>query len=332
MKIATSLLLSALGAAVLIANAQAGAPIDETRAVGADTVISVDLLNGELTVVGSDRAEFHISGELSDDAVGYRLVDRDNGLHFEEEREARVCTGIGRDCGAGEGARLTLEVPRNGILRVEGTNLDVDVRDLERNTEIKLINGAIAATNLKGVVKLNTVNGEIRSRGLDGRISLETVNGSIDDRDSSGTLIEYQTVNGDIESNTRAERIRLDNVNGEIELMLSNIDELQASTVGGEMEIIATLNTLAQVELSSVNGDIELAVPTTTSANFVISTSVGGRIENELSSDKPVRRDRFVNSSDLNFTLNGGTAQVRINTVSGDITLCAPDADQEPGC
>jgi DUF4097 and DUF4098 domain-containing protein YvlB len=312
--------------------AHAGDMIDETRPVNADAVISVELVNGFLKVVGWDRQEFHVSGELSDDAEGFELEERGTGLHFEEELDRRNCFRFDDCRDRDRDANLTIEIPRNGILRLEGTNIDVDISGLERNTEVELVNGEINAANLKGMMSLSTVNGDIHASALDGRVSLETVNGRIVDENSTGSLIEYQTVNGDIESNTKGPRVRLENVNGEIELMLGNIDELEASTVGGDIEISATLNSLAEVDLSSVHGRIDLALPASTSASFEVRTSVGGRIDNDLSSDKPVRRDRFVNSSDLDFSLNGGASDVKISTVSGNIKLCSAGADPVPGC
>ncbi|MDR0780012.1 MAG: hypothetical protein LBF16_04870 [Pseudomonadales bacterium] len=331
--------------------AHAGTPIDETHAVNPDAVIAVDLLNGHLKIVGWDRQEFHISGTLSYNATGFTLQERDNGLYFTEELEPRGnCLGNnpcrnngqnannnqnannGQNPNNGQNADLTLEIPRNGILRLRGTNIEVRLSGLERNTEVALVNGTITAEDLKGVVKLNTVNGGIHTHNLEGRLSLETVNGRISDQNSSGNLIDYRTVNGRIESSTQGSHVRLNNVNGKVDLLLGDIDLLEASTMGGDIKIAAALNALAAVDLSSVRGRIELALPAAASADFALRTSVGGHIDNALSSDKPVQRNRFANASNLDFVLNGGGANVKITTLSGDIKLCAASADPVPGC
>ncbi|HWK54555.1 MAG TPA: DUF4097 family beta strand repeat-containing protein [Hyphomicrobiales bacterium] len=329
------LLLAALFTAPLL---HAGEAIDETRPVDENGVISIELVNGFVRLVAWDRAEFHVSGELSDNASGFELRERGSGLRFEEtfEPDGNTCFGFfgcqGRSSRS-DGADLLIEVPRNGIVRLKGTNIDVEVSQLERNTEVELINGEISADRLKGVVKLNTVNGDIRATGLDGQLALETVNGRIADRESSGSRIDLRTVNGGIESNSRSERIRVDNVNGGIDLTLGNIDDLEVSTVGGQVDIRTALNPLAQLQISSVHGRIDVALPAATSATFLVSTAVGGRIANELSNDEPVRRSRFVNSSDLNFVLGGGESDVRISTVSGSVRLCEAEANsQRAGC
>jgi DUF4097 and DUF4098 domain-containing protein YvlB len=326
--------LGALSLALAVSAAQAGVMIDETRPANGNSEISVELVNGFITVRGWERPEFHISGTLSDKAEGFELETDDEELRFEEELNRRDdCFGQADNCqSTDQGVNLTLEMPRNARLRLEGANLKADLSGLERNTEVEVINGEIIASNLKGVVELQVINGDIRVSALEGRVSLETVNGNITDTNSSGSRGDYQTVNGNINSNTTASRVHLDNVNGEIALLLGNIDELEASTVGGGIKVKATLNARAEVELSSVQGSIELALPESTSANFEVSASVGGRIDNRLNSNTAMLRGRFSNSSDLDFSLNGGDADVEVSTVSGRITLCVAGAGTAPGC
>jgi hypothetical protein len=81
------------------------------------------------------------------------------------------------------------------------------------------------------------------------------------------------------------------------------------------------MNELGQIDISSVGGRIDLTLPASTSARFHVTTAVGGRINNGLSDDAPVRENRYVNSSELNFAINGGNGDVSISTVSGNITL-----------
>jgi hypothetical protein len=321
-----------LSAAILLALASnpllAGEDIDETRAMDADGLVRVELTNGHVTIRGWDRSEFHIAGELSDAAEGFELRDTDGNIRFEEDidRNSRGfdcsffgCRGDSRD----RNSELEIQIPRNSVLRFEGVNIDVDVSELQGNTEIEVVNGEIIAENLSGTVQLKTVNGEIEAENLDGRLALETVNGRIRDRDSKGSRIEFSAVNGDIRSNTSAARVSAGNVNGEIELQLGAVDELDISTVGGRVETNASLLDGAHVDISSVNGRIELAVPAGSSARFTLSTAVNGHINNELTDDQPVKQNRFVSSEDLSFELGRGNADVEISTVSGTITVCA---------
>jgi hypothetical protein len=52
-----------------------------------------------------------------------------------------------------------------------------------------------------------------------------------------------------------------------------------------------------------------------------VNTEVNGRITNQLTDDQPEREDRYVNSSSLDFVMNGGRADIDISTVSGNVML-----------
>lgn len=314
-----------LGVAVLQAvQAVAGEPIDETRDVDPNAIIDVELVNGVVTLTGWDQNRFHISGELSDAAEGYSLRVVSGGIRFEEDIDRSRfgnCWGFNNRCRRGDGADLSIELPRNSILRFEGTNIEVTVEGLYGSTDIELVNGDVYASNLRGTIKIETVNGDVDASDLNGRISLETVNGSIEDNNSAGPRLSLSTVNGSIESVTRSLYVSAETVNGGIELETGALDELQVSTVGGSLEVQTALNPGGEINMNSVSGRIELTVPASTSAHFNVQTAANGRIDNELSDDRPERRNRYVNSRELDFTLNGGNGDVSISTVNGNVTL-----------
>lgn len=302
----------------------AGIPIDETRAVDADAVIDIDITNGRVTITGWDRNEFRISGELGDAVDSYDLRVVGGGIRFDENTDRRSrwpCWN--RNCygGRGDHSVLDIRVPHDSLVQFEGVNVEVELDDLRANSTVEVVNGSIRAQALGGVVKLETVNGSIDASGLSGRIDLETVNGSIKDVDSSGTRVTYSTINGDIRSNTGSARISAENVNGLIDMELGTLDELELSTVGGRVDVTTGMSTGGHIRISSVSGRVDLTVPADISARFNVSTAVGGRIDNRLSDEEPVRENRFINSSELRLSLNGGDGDIQISTVTGNVTL-----------
>lgn len=301
----------------------AGEAISETLPVDADAVISIELLSGHVTISGHDAASFTIEGTLNDAAEGFTLRESNGNIHFEEiiqRRQGRWWIP-GHAGGSGTGAVLDIRVPRAGVLRFDGTDTDLDLSDLAGNTSVEVVNGRIVASRLDGVTRLETINGSIDSEQLGGRVSLETLNGGINDRNSAASRVTFSAVNGSIRSDTRSAHVTASNVNGEITLDLHNLDELEVSTVSGTMDIFGILNDGAHVDLSSVGGRVELHLPASTSASFHVSTAVGGRIRNELSTAEAQQKNRYVNSRELDFAINGGRGNVNISTVSGNITL-----------
>ncbi len=325
---ATHVLNTTLTAALLLhaAGALAGDPIDETRDVSADAMIDIEVTNAVVTIIGWDENRFHVAGEISTRADGYELREVAGGIRFREEIERGRWNGCGGGWNSGCGGNqdlttIEIHVPRNSRVRLEGLNAEVSAEGLNGSTDIETVNGEVVVTGLQGSVKVETTNGDIDASNLNGRVTLETVNGTIDDEGSAGTRMSLTTVNGDINSNTASPSVSVESTNGDIEIEAAALDRLDASTTNGRLEISATMNPQAQIDMTSVGGRIELTLPATTSANFDVSTSVGGRITNHLSDDVPERKSRYVNSSELDFTLNGGGGEVDISTVHGNITL-----------
>jgi DUF4097 and DUF4098 domain-containing protein YvlB len=186
---------------------------------------------------------------------------------------------------------------------------------------VEIVNGPIEANNLRGRINIETVNGSIDTGNLDGRISLSTVNGRIRDRESSGERVSYNNVNGSIISNSRSQRVDAETVSGSIELDLAGIEDLETSSVSARVIVSLELLEGGRVDMSNVSGYTELLVNRDISARFEINTAVGGDIDNDLSDHQPVQENRFINSSELQFSLNGGTGSVEISSVSGGILI-----------
>lgn len=331
----SSLTLSAIAALlpVIAGTALAGTPIDERRPMDSNGLVTLDLTNATVRITATDSNEFHISGELGDDVDEYELRDSNGSIHFEEDiRRGNNDWNWNWDCWRRDNddcdrdfdqrfSDLDIAIPPGSVLRLDGINGDVSVTGLTNSTNISIVNGDLTLDSLGGTIKAETVNGSLDTERLQGRVSLETVNGEITDRDSIVDRIDYSTVNGDLFTNVRSPQVDAETVNGDMELELGNVEQLDLSTVGGRIEVDTSLADNADIEISSVHGRINLTVPASTSARFIVNTEVNGRINNQLTDDEPERENRYVNSSNLNFTLNGGSADVDITTVSGNITL-----------
>lgn len=321
----TLFMLAAL--ACLPGLAMAGETIDETSDASDNEVIDIEVINGDITITGWDRMEVSFKGELSDRAEAYDFSSRNGVTRFEEEYEDRS-NFFGRNCSNWfdcdddiDPTELEISVPRNSTVRLEGINVGLQLRDITGNTHVEIVNGTIEATNLQGRIDIETVNGSIETSNLDGRINLSAVNGRIRDRGSRGDRVSYDNVNGSIISDTRSQRVDAETVSGSIELDLDKVSDLETSAVSARVIVSLELLEGGRVDMSNVSGRTELLVNRDISARFDINTAVGGDIDNDLSDHQPLRENRFINSSELQFSLNGGSGNVEMSSVSGDILI-----------
>ncbi|PCK33439.1 DUF4097 family beta strand repeat-containing protein [Pseudoalteromonas piscicida] len=304
-----------IGLAALPAMVFAGESIDKELSIPADGKVIIENQRGDVTIKTWDQAMFKVTGELDDKAEGYKLETSGEVTEFVVKMPRRY-----KSWGGGDGSTLTIYMPRTSELDFEGVIVDVAAADLTAGARIKTVNGNIKVEQISGKISLETVNGDIDSRDLDGNIQFETVNGDIDDVASKGKL-RFNAVNGEIKTQTTATELRLENVNGEVELKMAALKDLRLSTVNGEIAVYADeLLDNASINMESVSGDIELNFPKDVSARFEINAHSGGRISNKLSSDQ-VKKAKYGPARSLEFVLNGGNADVEIDTVSGDIEL-----------
>lgn len=296
--------------------AVAGEKIDETINVPVNKRIFIDNQRGDVRVEGWDKAELKISGELDDKAQGYRLEIEGDRIEFIVKMPRTTSSGWSRN----DGSNLTIFMPKTSELELSGVNVNVIASNLSMGSDIDVVNGDITLSAISGDISVETVNGDVDAVGLSGDIRYETVNGEINDKDSKGTL-RFTAVNGDIKSKTQAQDVRLENVNGDIDFAFDAIKRLRINTVNGEAEVhINRLLDNADVRFESVSGDAEFYFPADVSAEFEIEAHANGKIINQLSADK-VNKAKYGPASELEFSINGGNADIEMDTISGRIEL-----------
>ncbi|MBE0369683.1 DUF4097 family beta strand repeat-containing protein [Pseudoalteromonas aurantia] len=295
----------------------AGDKINEQINIPNGGKVLIENQRGDVTINSWDQDVFKVTGTLDDKALGFSLETQGTVTEFIVKMPK---LNRGWNHGSGQGSNLKIYMPKNSELSFEGVNVDVSASNLIAGAQIKTVNGSVKADKLTGKVSLETVNGDVDATDLSGNIRYETVNGEIEDRNSQGKL-RFNAVNGDIESTTSATEIRLENVNGEVDLNIKELNELRLNTVNGEIDIrVAKMGDNASMNMDTVSGDVRLFFPQDVSARFDIDAHSGGHIVNGLSSDK-VKRAKYGPSRELEFSINGGRADVEVDTVSGRIEL-----------
>lgn len=291
--------------------------VKQSLKVSPDSRIDIQHLNGRADIKGWDKDEVKVEGELGDRTEEFIFERRGNQVYIK----VRVERGRNWYQKNSSKDNLEIHVPRQASVSYKSTNAKMSVADVQGGTRAELINGELRAKNLAGRVSLEAVNGDIQTNGFNtDRLRIETVNGDIQDRNSSSKVVILDSVNGDIESNNTSRDVSVETVNGSMNLTLSAIDDLQLSTVNGHIEATLSLADDASVQASSVGGAIDMYFAQSVSARFDIQGHAGGRIVNKLSDHQPSKA-KYGPRRSLEFSLNGGKAEVELSTVSGRIRL-----------
>lgn len=297
---------------MLSANALADIEVSESIPSNNVTNVSINNQSGKVKVIGWDKEEIKVEGTLGDDAKN--LMFSKKGAQVVIEVDYPNSSQWHAD-----GSNLTIYMPKALRMKSIGVSTDMSLNNLHGGVEVRTVSGDISAKALTESIELNSVSGNIKSHELSGKISLAAVSGDIIDKNSQGRL-EIRAVSGEVDTNTKAKEVFFNNVSGDSELNLAEITELRIRTVSGNLVVKLSLNDKGLVKGSTVSGDLDFIFQSGVDADFSIKSSVGGDIENGLTSAK-AEHPEYGPGAKLNFQTGSGSALVRVATVSGNVSV-----------
>jgi putative adhesin len=303
MRIAT---LRPIAACALLAasNAWAAAyPVDEHRPADPQGQVEIINVSGRVEVIGWDKPEIEVAGTLSADidkleisAAGNRTTVRvvpvgSEGLqwglrlHFQHE------------------AILTVHVPRGASISASLVSADITVRDVLGDQELQTVSGEVRSTVARDA-RIHTVSGDVHlSAGSD-----------------SG-LLEIGTVSGDVEVTGGHGDVSVNTISGASKLVLGALTHARFKSVSGDYHIRASLAADGLLEGQSVSGDLDVEFTGgEPEAEFELHTFSG---DLKTCFGPKAVHENYGPGSRLSFRSGTGSAHVRIDTKSGDVSVCA---------
>jgi len=271
----------------------AGEFVEKSLSAQPNGIVEIHNVRGDIKVLGWDKQEVEIRGELDD------LAEE---LIFEKQGKVTLIRVKmpNKNVNHGDGSKLVINIPNGNRLDFSGVSTDLIIK------------------NIDGGIDIRTVSGDVDGKNIHKQLFVTTVSGDIEFKDSSGRA-KLGTVSGDIEGNLNSQGISANSVSGDVELELTEFDELSASTVSGDLKIEGKLKDDGEASLNNVSGDITLKLASKVNARANIKSGPGGSITNGLSSDKV--KEIFPNQQKLQMTLGDGSGRIKIYTVSGSIRL-----------
>ena len=221
----------------------------------------------------------------------------------------------------------TYPLTPDGHIRVQNINGSIEVEAWDRNEvhvlAIKVAENAEALKNIEIDIKAksDSITIEADHRGGANRGAFGQTVRSAQVRfylkvPRNAVLDEIGTVNGASRVSNRANAVRVSAVNGSITATnLSGSTTLE--TVNGGIAVgFAKLDPNSKVSLNTVNGRVSITLPPDAEAT-VKANSLSGKIENALG----LRVHKRMVGTDMHGKIGSGTAQVRLNSISGAITI-----------
>jgi hypothetical protein len=142
-----------------------------------------------------------------------------------------------------------------------------------------------------------------------------------------GVIVDLRTVNGGVRLNNLANEIHAKTTNGGVhgENITPSVIEASAVNGGVEFNLGSPLDTTDSVDLETVNGGVILEMPSESKATIAARCVNGGVNVDDLDIAREEQSSPQDKRRRLNGTMNGGGANVKMNTTNGGIHLLRSD-------
>jgi hypothetical protein len=254
----SSLAVCVLAVALLaVGGAWAANSVDETKAARPDGSVEIGLISGDLTVVGWDRPEIRVRGDLGSGQPEFRFEVEGAEAEIEVEPRDERTMGPGLD--------LEISVPRDSSVEVSGISVDVSISGITGIVEVETVSGDVEVRQAPAQLEIEGVSGDVEVLGDTPIEDLEVqvVSGSVlvDAPLSPSASVDLESVSGDltIKAATNASiRFDVETFSGSIESAFGGAptktskftpaQELSFSVGGGD----------ANVDMQSFSGKVRI--------------------------------------------------------------------------
>lgn len=260
-------------------------------------VVEISSTNGTVDVTGWDRPAVSVKAELAAD------VDRVEVTNSGDHTVVRVIQHhSGMSFSGHEETHLRVQVPKDSEVDVSTVSADMTSTGVLGAQRLKSVSGDITAEIGPSDIEAKSVSGslKLRGKGQPAKLHVSTVSGDLELKHAAGDL-EATTVSGEATVELDPARsVRVRSTSGDIhfEGRLTRGADFDGQTVSGDLKVRAGAEDGLTFEAATVTGDINDCF----------------NVEAENSKYGPGHK--------LNGSRGGGSAHVRLKSMSGEIDLC----------
>lgn len=296
-----TVILTTAAMAFSVSAALAATRIEKEWPLAAGGAVTVDVSDGAISVVGSNRSTVRmvLTAEIDgfDTKFESQFSAKADQVSIRIKRKEGSWGFISRMMEHGANVKLALEVPREAKIVADTAGGPVSAVTIDGTVQLSTSGGPITLEEIAGDVMGETSGGPIRATRIRGNARLST----------SGGGIEVDGVSGDLLAETSGGPIEIRGAGGKVE----------ASTSGGGISVEFTKGNAKGGVIESSAGGIEVRIDPAVALKITAETSAG-RIRQEFGS-------RFTTTADegdsLVGTLNGGGATLAISTSAGGVQI-----------
>src|SRR5258705_11743252 len=170
-------------------SAAAEQKVEARRSAAADALVEIENPAGSIRVIGWERGEVMVTGDLGAGASGLDFTGSGSRIRVGVDTERNPHGVI---------SSLEVHVPAKSRLQIESFAGSITVEGVAGTVSAETVNGSITVSGKAREISAESVNGAVQVSGASTHTKAESVNGSVVVRGASGDL-EASTVNGRLE-------------------------------------------------------------------------------------------------------------------------------------
>lgn len=303
----TSISRMAILAASLALAAQAAHASTFQQQVAADPSGEVDVSNisGDVVISGWDKPTVSVAADLPGDSRRVKVTSGHGRTSVCVTYNSRGCDSYGSSghgwFGGESSVRLEIYVPRGSEVDVSTVSANITSQGVAGAQQLRSVSGEIHADLGAGDNEVQSVSGEVRLRGNghDGRLRVTSVSGDV----------TVTNVAGELEART---------VDGRLEAGLSTARMARLNTTSGEINLKARLDQGGTVESQTVSGSQKIQVD----GGYTYEVKTFSGDIDDCFGQQSERTSEYGPGRHLDGTRGAGGGHIRLQSLSGDISLC----------
>jgi hypothetical protein len=286
-----------------VGQALAETPINLRHDASGKAHVSISNVAGTVSVIGWDRNEVQVSGQLGDGTKPLMITGSNDDLSIKIEPQGGSGLLNWSSDRKMSPSTLELHVPKAASLDISVVSAPLVVDGLD--------GGAITVSSVSGRARISAHTPSLKVDSVSGNIELA----------GHADAASLQTVSGDILAPTLGSDVRLETISGHIQADGGPWKKLTLSTVSGDAQLTGSIAVDGNLGIDSMSGNVQLQLPSTISGTLHASSFSG-----DLRSDfgTPEKAEHGPGSS-LDVHLGSGSGKINIETFSGDLRIRKQD-------
>lgn len=255
----------------------------------------------EIAAMDTDRTTVEVTASRDDEAsreavAETRVEQRGNDIAVEGprrwtffRREPQLTLRVQMPSDSSVEAKI-----HSAELTVSGRLAEADVKTGSGDVRLDTVVGETSVQSGSGDVEIERAGSATRLQSGSGDVRLRAAEGSVNAATGSGD-VSIDEVAGPLRANSGSGDLKVDDARGDVQLNTASGDQFLGRVAAG------------RVRSNAASGDIHIGVADGTAAWLSVN-SLSGSVHSELDGAAPPEEDE-------------DTVEIRVNTVSGDITL-----------